>query len=352
VNLEDFGYELPVERIAQEPAPERTEAKLMVLDRSTGATEHRIVADLPTLLRPGDLLVLNDTKVVPARLHARKPSGGRVEILLLRREGPEHEGAPSWRCLLDASRPPGPGTRLDAGEGLSIEVVERGSADWVVRLHDAAGDVRGWISRNAEMPLPPYIRRTAADARLLSDRERYQTVYAKREGAVAAPTAGLHFSQTLLNAIVNAGIELAYVTLHVGAGTFQPVRVARVEDHRMHEEAFDLPAPTAHAIEETRRRRGRVVAVGTTVLRTLESQATEDGTVHSGTGWCDLFIYPGYRFRVVDALLTNFHLPRSTLLMLVCAFAGLDRVKAAYAEAIRSGYRFYSYGDAMLVRPA
>jgi S-adenosylmethionine:tRNA ribosyltransferase-isomerase len=351
VNVSEFDYDLPDELIAQEPAPERTGARLLLVERSSGAIEDHRFFDLPTLLRAGDLLVLNDTRVAPSRIRAKKPSGGHVEILLLLREG-DDDASPSWRCLLDASRPPAVGTTLHGAEGLSIEVLERRSSDWLVRLDGSAEEVRDWIARNAEVPLPPYIRRSEHDPRSVADRERYQTVYASKEGAVAAPTAGLHFSATLLHAIRDAGIDVAFVTLHVGLGTFQPVRVERVEEHRLHKEAFDLPESTARAIEETRRRGGRVVAVGTTVVRTLEARSAESGAVVPGSGWCDLFIYPGYRFKVIDALLTNFHLPRSTLLMLVSAFAGRETVRAVYAEAIRRGYRFYSYGDAMLVRPA
>jgi S-adenosylmethionine:tRNA ribosyltransferase-isomerase len=349
VNVSDFDYELPQERIAQEALADRTASRLLVLGRTSGAIEHRAFRDLPALLSKGDLVVLNDTRVLRARLHARKPSGGAIEILLLEPDGAE---APAtWRCLLHCSRPPAVGARLAVAPGFDVVVRERRPDAWIVRLEGGASAPLDLLDRFGEMPLPPYVRREREDPRSGEDRERYQTVYAVRPGAVAAPTAGLHFTTSLLEAVRGAGIGIATLTLHVGIGTFLPVRVERVEDHRMHAETFDLPEETAASIAGVRKAGGRVVAVGTTVARTLEARATDDGTVTPGSGRCDLFLRPGSRFRVVDALVTNFHLPRSTLLMLVSAFAGRESVLAAYREAIRLRYRFFSYGDAMLVRP-
>jgi S-adenosylmethionine:tRNA ribosyltransferase-isomerase len=350
VKLSDFDYELPPGRIAQRPLSRRDDSRLLVMDRASGASAHRRFEDLPELLDPGDLLVLNDTRVLAARLHGAKPSGGRVEALLLERVGGA-DSAPEWRCLLRASRTPGPGGRVEFGRELSAEVLARGQEHWTLRFESPDGNPAAAIERVGRLPLPPYIEREAGgDSLDEEDRERYQTVYAKRPGAVAAPTAGLHFSPRLLRRLADRGVQTTLVTLHVGPGTFQPVRVEVVEEHRMHDESYALPESAADAIARTRREGGRVVAVGTTVVRTLEHRARADGTVEPGAGRCGLFIYPGFEFRVVDALITNFHLPRSTLLMLVSAFAGREAVLDAYAEAIREGYRFYSYGDAMMVR--
>jgi len=291
VNVSDFDYELPPELIAQEPLDDRTGSRLLVLGRESGTIEHRAFADLPSLLRAGDLLVLNDTKVLPARLRARKPSGGAVQILLLE---PEDPGTPAsaWRCLLHASKPPAAGARLAVGPGFDVVVLGRRDDGWSVRL-EGDGEPASLLERYGEMPLPPYVRREAGDERSPRDRERYQTVYARRSGAVAAPTAGLHFSSALLDVLRGEGIGTAFLTLHVGIGTFLPVRVERVEEHRMHAETFDLPEATAEAIAGTRRSGGRVVAVGTTVARTLEARATEGGNVAPGSGRCDLFLRPG-----------------------------------------------------------
>jgi S-adenosylmethionine:tRNA ribosyltransferase-isomerase len=347
VNVSDFDYELPGDLIAQVPQERRDASRLLVLDRTSGAIEHRIFSELPGLLDPGDLLVLNDARVIPARLFARKPTGGRVELLLVERIDEQER---RFRALIGASRAPKPGAILLAEGGLRIEVAARSGDSYEVRLLGAGGSIEEILDAFGRMPLPPYVRRDPDDGLEPLDRERYQTVYARNPGAVAAPTAGLHFSEALLDRIRARGVRLATVTLHVGPGSFLPVRVERVEEHRMHGESYELPEETAEAIAETRGRGGRVVAVGTTVVRTLEACALPGGLVRSGTGRCDLFIYPGFRFQVVDALVTNFHLPRSTLLMLVCAFAGRERVLAAYREAIGRRYRFYSYGDAMLVR--
>ncbi|HSK80142.1 MAG TPA: tRNA preQ1(34) S-adenosylmethionine ribosyltransferase-isomerase QueA [Thermoanaerobaculia bacterium] len=335
----DFDYELPPEAIAQEPAP-RGESRLLVLDRE-GPERHARVRDLPQLLRPGDLLVLNDTRVIPARLYATRVGGGggRMEILLLERID-ERE----WDALVKPGRRAKPGTVLEFDAGLAAEVTAK-DPDGRHRLRFSE-PVERHLDRLGHVPLPPYIERPDTD----EDRERYQTVYARNPGAVAAPTAGLHFSTELLSEIEAAGVEIARVTLHVGIGTFKPVSAERIEEHRMERERYEVGEEAAEAIRRAR----RVVAVGTTVVRTLESAALAGGgEVRPGGGSTELFITPGFPFKVVDALLTNFHLPRSTLLMLVSAFAGRERVLAAYEEAIREGYRFYSYGDAMFVeRPA
>ncbi|HVG06587.1 MAG TPA: tRNA preQ1(34) S-adenosylmethionine ribosyltransferase-isomerase QueA [Thermoanaerobaculia bacterium] len=324
----DFDYELPEERIAQEPAP-RGESRLLVLD-AEGPERHRRVRDLPGLLRPGDLLVLNDTRVIPARLYGRRGEG-RMEVLLV-----EKLGEQDWEALVRPGRRARPGTEI-VFEGLSCEVVDKRDDRYRLRFSEP---VEPHLDRLGHIPLPPYIHRPDESA----DRDRYQTVFARTPGAIAAPTAGLHFSEKLLEEIAAAGIGIARVTLHVGIGTFKPVSAERVEDHRMDRERYQVGEETAEAIRRTRESGGRIVAVGTTVVRTLESSGGA-----AGSGSTELFITPGFRFRVVDVLLTNFHLPRSTLLMLVSAFAGRERVLAAYEEAIREGYRFYSYGDAMLV---
>jgi S-adenosylmethionine:tRNA ribosyltransferase-isomerase len=349
VKVAEFDFELPERLIAQEPAARRDASRLMVLDRSTGAVSHRRFADLVGELRAGDLLVLNDTKVLPARLHGRKATGGRVEMLLVERLR-DHGGAVTWRALLDGSKSVRPGAALTFQGGLTAVPVAREGEAWRVELFHPDGDPVRVLDDVGEVPLPPYIRRAAGDPRKAVDRERYQTIYAAAPGAAAAPTAGLHFTPELLAALGEHGVATTSLTLHVGLGTFLPLRVDDVEQHRMHDEPFALPEATAAAIGRARSRGGRVVAVGTTVARTLETCADDRGGVTARAGRSGLFIYPGFRFQVVDALVTNFHLPRSTLVMLVCAFAGTAAVLSAYRQAIREGYRFYSYGDAMLVR--
>ncbi|GIX22678.1 MAG: S-adenosylmethionine:tRNA ribosyltransferase-isomerase [Gammaproteobacteria bacterium] len=333
----DFDYPLPPELIAQAPLAERSASRLLHLPPE-GGWHDRVFRDLPELLRPGDALVFNDTRVVPARLRARKASGGAVELLVER-------VLDGGRVLahLKASRKPRPGDPLILEDGSRITVVGRREALFEL---DLGGDepVFERLERIGRIPLPPYIRRP--DAAI--DRERYQTVYARRPGAVAAPTAGLHFDEPLLAALAARGVERLFVTLHVGAGTFQPVRGERIEEHRLHSEQAEITAETVAAIEAVRARGGRVVAVGTTVVRTLESAAA-GGRLRPFRGETDLFIVPGHEFRVVDALITNFHLPRSTLLMLVCAFGGRERVLAAYRHAVEHRYRFFSYGDAMFL---
>ena len=332
----DFHYDLPDDLIARHPAPRRSDSRLLQLVGGTGAMADRRFVDLPGLLRAGDLLVFNDTRVIPARLRGRKESGGRVEILLERVIGGE-------RALvqLRSSKSPSIGSRVLLPDGLEARVTGREGDFWVL---DFGAEPAALFERHGEMPLPPYLHRPVED----TDRERYQTVYARAPGAVAAPTAGLHFDQPLLEACGRAGVSRSYVTLHVGAGTFQPVRVDDLAGHRMHAEFAEVPAATCEAVAACRARGGRVLAVGTTAVRALESAAA-GGTLAPYAGDTRLFITPGYRFRVVDALLTNFHLPESTLLMLVCAFAGRGPVLAAYAHAVAERYRFFSYGDAMFV---
>jgi len=334
-----FDYELPGELIAKAPLPERDASRLLVVPRSEGAPEHRAVRDLPDLLREGDLLVVNDAKVIPARLRGHKQgTGGKVELLLV-----EPLGGRDWLALGSSSKPLRPGAVVEA-HGARIEVVAAGEGELTIRLPVEGEDLWRYLDEAGETPLPPYIDRPPE----ASDRERYQTIFARERGAVAAPTAGLHFTDALVESLRLRGISLAPITLYVGPGTFLPVRSRRIEDHRMHRERYSVPRETAEAWSRTRERGGRVVAVGTTALRTLEA-ATGGGRLRAGPGATDLFVFPGYRFRAVDGLFTNFHLPRSTLLMLVAAFAGLDRILAAYREAVRQKYRFFSYGDAMLI---
>ncbi len=331
----DFDYPLPEGAIAQRPLPRGT-SRLLALDRE-GPERHRRVRDLPALLRAGDLLVVNDTRVIPARLFARRPGGGAIELLLV-----ERIETAEWEALARPAAKAREGTVLELEPGLTAEVVGRGGAGR--RRLRFSEPIEPHLERLGHVPLPPYIRRADEAA----DRERYQTVYARRPGAVAAPTAGLHLSAELLAALAAAGIERAEITLHVGPGTFKPVTAERPAEHRMERERWEIGEGAADAVRRARAAGRRVVAVGTTVVRALETVAAASGEVAPGAGSTELFITPGFRFRAVDVLLTNFHLPRSTLLMLVAAFAGRERVLAAYAEAVAAGYRFYSYGDAML----
>ncbi|MBT0654629.1 tRNA preQ1(34) S-adenosylmethionine ribosyltransferase-isomerase QueA [Geomobilimonas luticola] len=342
MELEEFDYHLPPELIAQVPAARRDAARLMTLERSTGKIGETVFSEVARLFRPGDLLVVNDTRVIPARLLGRKESGGRVEVFLVRRLPGDGE---RWHCLIRASKSPGPGTVLLLADGMTARVESRTGDDcWQVAF-SPGGDFATWLERHGSMPLPPYIRRVAEE----HDRERYQTVFATTKGAVAAPTAGLHMTPELLAALVAGGVEVAPITLHVGLGTFMPVRVEKLDDHRMHREEYFIPAGTAEAVARRKRDGGRVVALGTTTTRALEQAAADDGTVIAGAGEADIFIRPGYTFKVVDALITNFHLPKSTLLMLVSAFAGRDLLLESYAEAVRRKFRFFSYGDAMMI---
>ncbi len=330
----DFDYDLPEERIAVRPLPGRQDSRLLVLDRESGTLTHRKFLELPGLLGPGDLLVLNDTRVLPARLYGKKPSGAEIEVLL-----EEKTGERTWKCI---ARGPKQNLVVDFGKGLTGTLAKSGGDTWQIEFSD---DVLSFLDSLGHMPLPPYIKRRADEG----DKETYQTVYAEREGAIAAPTAGLHFTEALLSEIERKGIGVARVTLHVGAGTFLPVKSEKIEEHRIHSEWREVSPETADMVNDTRSRGGRVVAVGTTVLRSLESAAGEDGTVAPVSGRTDLFVYPGYKFRVTDALVTNFHMPRSTLLMLVSAFAGRELILKSYAAALGNGYRFLSYGDAMFI---
>ncbi len=340
-DLAAYDYELPPERIAQEPLAERDAARLLLLDRNRGGRAHRRVRDLPGLLRRGDLLVVNDTRVRPARLRGVTETGAAAELLLLRQCEPG-----LWECMARPVKRLRPGRNLRLAGGAAARVESAGNARVVVRF-DSRVSVEDLLREHGEVPLPPYIRRP--EGCLPADRERYQTVYARVPGAVAAPTAGLHLTADLLAALRFAGVQVVSLTLHVGPGTFLPVREGDVRGHRMEAEWVEIPEETAQALAEAKMQGRRVVAVGTTTTRALESRARRAGTVMAGAGWADLFILPGHHFRVVDALLTNFHLPRSTLLLLVAAFAGREAVLAAYREAVECGYRFYSYGDAMLI---
>jgi S-adenosylmethionine:tRNA ribosyltransferase-isomerase len=336
LTVEDFDYPLPDELVAQHPTAERTGSRLLRLARD-GLHDHKF-GELPAFLTAGDVLVFNDTRVIKARLFGTKDSGGRVEVLI-ERVLDEHAAL----AQVKASKPPREGTRLRLAGALDATVL--GRDDDLFRLRfEGADSVLAALDRYGTVPLPPYIARAAAD----EDGARYQTVYARAPGAVAAPTAGLHFDEPLLDRLRAKGVALAFVTLHVGAGTFQPVRVRDIADHRMHREWYEIPPETAAAVARARAGGGSVIAVGTTSLRALESAARE-GVVATGCGETDLFVTPGYAFRVVDRLITNFHLPKSTLLMLVSAFAGIERIRSAYRHAIERRYRFFSYGDAMLV---
>jgi S-adenosylmethionine:tRNA ribosyltransferase-isomerase len=340
MRVADFDYALPEELIAQRPAAERSGSRLLHLDGATGALRDLAFTDFPTLIGARDVLVLNDTRVIKARLVGRKSTGGRVE-LLVERILDEREAL----ALVRASHLPVAGSTLLVGDDLRIEVLAREGDLYRLRFQDAS--VADALERHGAIPLPPYIARVPE----LRDAERYQTVYAARPGAVAAPTAGLHLDRAMLAALAWRGVRVARVTLHVGLGTFQPVRAERVEEHRMHRERYEVPPSAVEQIAAARAAGGRVLAVGTTALRALES-AARGGRLEATAGETDLFVYPGFRFRVVDRLLTNFHLPRSSLMMLVAAFAGLDHILRAYAHAVEQRYRFFSYGDAMLIERA
>lgn len=337
----DFHFDLPPELIAQAPLPERSASRLLLVPADGGAFADKQVRDLPLLLRAGDLLVFNDTRVIPARLFGNKASGGRVEFLI-ERLLPGNEA----RAQLGVSKPPQIGSKIALDAGGEAEVLERDEAGfWHLRFH-VGESLENWLQHAGRMPLPPYIQREPG----ADDVERYQTVFARQIGAVAAPTAGLHFDDALLAALREHGVQFGHVTLHVGAGTFQPMRVDDLHQHKMHSEWINVGAELVQQVRHTRAAGGRVIAVGTTVLRALES-ALVDGALQPFAGDTSIFIFPGYTIRSVDALMTNFHLPESTLLMLVSAFAGKDRILAAYAHAVREGYRFFSYGDAMLLWP-
>lgn len=353
MNLSDFDYDLLPRLIAQHPPPKRGESRLLILDRQRGRLEHRLFPHFPQYLRPGDTLVVNDTKVLPARLAGKKESGGQVEILLVRKKeiGTGGQHSQEWECLAKSSGKLKEKTRVLFTGGIQGELVGK-TPEGLWRLFLSNGkkeDLDVSLKRVGCAPLPPYIRRNGNGATRARDLERYQTVYARREGAIAAPTAGLHFTVGLLEEIRGKGVRVASLTLHVGIGTFLPVKIEEVEKHRLDPEYFEIPPETADRINEAHASGRRVIAVGTTVTRALEASADGGGRVQAQKGKTGLFILPGYRFRVVDGLVTNFHLPRSTLLMLVSAFAGRELILAAYQEAMKDHYRFYSYGDAMLI---
>ena len=336
----DFYFDLPQEQIAQDPLKDRSSSRLLVLDKETGEYEHRVFRDIVDYLHPGDCLVLNNTKVIPARLFGEKEgTGAHIEILLLKRR--END---IWETLVKPGRKAKPGTKISFGGGLLtgevMDVVEEGNR--LIRF-SYEGIFEEILDQLGQMPLPPYITHQ------LKDKNRYQTVYAKYDGSAAAPTAGLHFTPELLKQVKEIGVEIAEVTLHVGLGTFRPVKVENVLEHHMHSEFYMIDEEAAEKINRTRENGGRVICVGTTSCRTIESAADENGRLKASSGWTDIFIYPGYRFQVLDCLITNFHLPESTLLMLVSALAGREHILAAYEEAVKQGYRFFSFGDAMLI---
>lgn len=337
----DFYYDLPQELIAQDPLEDRSSSRLLVLDRETGEMEHRVFRDITEYLRPGDCLVVNNTKVIPARLlGVKEDTGAGIEILLLKRKADN-----VWETLVKPGKKARPGARIVFGDGILkgevLEVVDEGNR--LIRF-EYEGIFEEILDRLGQMPLPPYITHQ------LKDKNRYQTVYAEHDGSAAAPTAGLHFTPELLEEIQAKGVRLAHVTLHVGLGTFRPVKVEDVSQHHMHSEYYVVEEEQARLINDTRAAGGRVICVGTTSCRTLESAADEDGILRAGSGWTDIFIYPGYRFKIMDALITNFHLPESTLLMLVSAFADKEKIMKAYEEAVRQRYHFFSFGDAMFIK--
>ena len=337
---QDFYFDLPEELIAQDPLEDRSSSRLLVLDKKTGATSHHIFREIKDYLKPGDCLVINDTKVIPARLIGEKEgTGGKVEVLLLKRKGND-----VWETLVKPGKKMKPGARVSFGDGLLkgevLEVVEEGNR----LIHfEYEGIFEEILDQLGQMPLPPYITHQ------LEDKNRYQTVYAKHEGSAAAPTAGLHFTPELLEQVKEMGVDIAHVTLHVGLGTFRPVKVDDVEKHHMHSEFYIVEEDQAKLINDTKKNGGRVIAVGTTSCRTLESATGEDGIVKATSGWTEIFIYPGYKFKCIDALITNFHLPESTLLMLVSALAGKEKIMHAYEVAVQERYRFFSFGDAMFI---
>ena len=358
MNISDFDFNLPEELIAQEPILERDRSRLMVVDRKGGLIEHRLFFEITDYLKPGDLLVINDTKVIPARLMGRKGTGGKAEVFLLEKDDKEEN---SWECLVGGKRVR-PGVMIEFDDNLKGEVLQEvGDGRFKVRFHsDRPFDEV--LEEVGQVPLPPYIKRGEGQgtpplhpplikggAKGGGDKDRYQTVFADKKGAVAAPTAGLHFTEPLLKKIREMGVEIATVTLHVGPGTFLPVRVENIEEHRMLPERYEISTTSSEKINRAKAEGRRVIAVGSTSLRTLEAAADDNGFVKEGRGRTSIFIYPGYSFKVVDALVTNFHLPKSTLIMLVSAFAGTDFVFRAYREAIDKEYRFYSYGDAMMI---
>ena len=340
MDLKDFNYDLPEELIAQDPLEDRSSSILMVLHKDTGSIEHKIFRDIIDYLNPGDCLVINDTKVIPARLMGiKEDTGAAIEVLLLKRNADD-----VWECLVKPGKKARTGARIVFGEGLLVgeivDVIEDGNR--MIKFH-YEGIFEEILDKLGQMPLPPYITHK------LQDKNRYQTVYAKNEGSAAAPTAGLHFTKELLEKIKEKGVNVVSITLHVGLGTFRPVKVDKIEEHRMHTETFNISKEAADTINRTRAAGGRVIAVGTTSCRTLESAAADDGTIPARSGDTDIFIYPGYKFKAIDCLITNFHLPESTLIMLVSALAGRDNIMNAYETAVKERYRFFSFGDAMFI---
>lgn len=338
----DFYYDLPKELIAQDPLEDRSSSRLLHLSMKDGSVEHRHFTDILDYLKDGDCLVINDTRVIPARLYGHKEgTGALIEILLLKRKKDD-----IWECLVKPGKKARPGAKITFGNGILtgeiLDIVEEGNR--LIQFH-YEGIFEEILDQLGEMPLPPYITHK------LQDKNRYQTVYAKHDGSAAAPTAGLHFTEELLKKVQEKGVNIAHVTLHVGLGTFRPVKVDDVEQHHMHSEFYIVEEDQAELINRTKKQGGRVIAVGTTSCRTLESASDEDGVIHAGSGWTEIFIYPGYRFKMIDGLITNFHLPESTLMMLVSALAGKERIMAAYEEAVQEKYRFFSFGDAMFIDP-
>jgi len=340
--LENFDYRLPEELIAQHPAAARDASRLMRVEPQAGKITSCRFPDIIDAFVAGDLLVLNDTRVRPARLLGTKESGGQVELLLLRRLAGEAE---DWCCLGRSSRPLRPGTQIEFARGVRAEILPGGEGQQKIARFRCPGDFEALVEEIGHLPLPPYVRREES----LVDRERYQTVFARNTGAVAAPTAGLHFTEPLLQQLTDKGIEIVSLTLHVGIGTFLPVRVENIREHRMHAEVYEVPESTAAAVNRARRQGRRVIALGTTAARTLETAVDGKGELQSGRGESEIFIFPGYKFRLVDGLVTNFHLPKSTLLMLVSALAGREFILEAYRQAIAERFRFFSYGDCMLI---
>ena len=348
-SISDYNYHLPEELIAQKPVTRRDQSRLLMLQRSSGRINHGRFYDLLEWLNPGDVLVLNDTEVIPGRLYGRKSTGGKVEVLILDySDSLAKQNRFFCRCLLKSSKPAKPGAEIFFDQQLTAVVIEGQDGLYTLEFN-SQGRFEDRLYALGQVPLPPYIRRDPGSGDGGDDRNRYQTVYAANKGAVAAPTAGLHFTGRLLKALKGKKVQIARLTLHVGYGTFSPVRVDDIRQHRMHVERFTIPEATAECINDAKSDGRRVAAVGTTCVRTLEFASDGNHRVHAGGGECDLFIYPGYQFKMIDAMITNFHLPQSTLLMLVSAFAGRENILDAYQEAIERGYRFYSYGDAMLI---
>lgn len=347
MDIRKFQYDLPSRLIAQHPSEQRDRSRLMVLDRRSGRIRHRLFLEIVGELLPGDALLVNDTRVIMAKLIGHKKTGGRVEVLLTKPVESISSNEEIWDCLVKSSKRSPQGTIFNFHPDLIGEVLAHSKGIWTIRFC-CRGGFRQILEQVGQVPLPPYIKRRKGPD-LKEDRYRYQTIFAKQEGAIAAPTAGLHFTPSLMSEIQRAGVSIVSLTLHIGVGTFLPVRTARIEEHHMHEEAFDIPAETAETINRVKREGGRIIVVGTSTTRALESSVNAHGRVVSGQGETDLFIYPPFRFRVADVLVTNFHLPGSTLMMLVSAFAARDLIFQAYEEAISKGYRFYSYGDAMMI---